>query len=125
MNKKITSFDKGGVLLEAVGSIDELVSFLGWLKSRLKDKENVEKVQKSLMEISGQLVGYARWKGGEDVCWLEKEIEIVKEKKGVVRGFVLAGETEIDGVRHICRSVCRRAERKVISLSRKIEVDNN
>ena len=53
-----------------------------------------------------------------DVAQLESEIDAMNEDLPVLRSFVLPGGTELNAQLHLCRTVCRRAERLVVGLSR-------
>ncbi|MBU4210876.1 cob(I)yrinic acid a,c-diamide adenosyltransferase [Patescibacteria group bacterium] len=140
MNKKQRGFDKDGAVLEAVGSIDELVCFLGWAKVKIKNdrkrqnppslkamarRRKIEEIQKDLMGISSELVGCGKWEGKKEVGEMEKEIVKLKKSLPRPKGFVVPGKNELDAVLHICRSVARRVERRVVSLSKEKKVDKD
>jgi len=52
----------------------------------------------------------------EDVLLLEKTIDAMQEKMPILDGFVLPGGHPLSSQYHIARTVCRRAERKMIAL---------
>jgi cob(I)alamin adenosyltransferase len=57
-----------------------------------------------------------------DVAQLEREIDEANEELETLRSFVLPGGCRINAELHLCRTICRRAERIVIALGRLEEV---
>jgi cob(I)alamin adenosyltransferase len=53
-----------------------------------------------------------------DVAQLESEIDRMNEELPPLRSFVLAGDSRLNAELHICRTVCRRAERATVALGR-------
>ena len=53
-----------------------------------------------------------------DIEQLEREIDRMNEGLPVLRSFVLPGGSEINSVLHVCRTICRRAERLCVTLAR-------
>ncbi|HUQ91409.1 MAG TPA: cob(I)yrinic acid a,c-diamide adenosyltransferase [Bryobacteraceae bacterium] len=53
---------------------------------------------------------------------LEREIDSMNEPLGPLRSFVLPGGSRVNAELHLCRTVCRRAERIAVALARKEEV---
>jgi len=56
---------------------------------------------------------------------LEDEIDRMQEALPPLTNFILPGGNEQAGYTHIARTVCRRAERKIVELSENIKIDNN
>jgi cob(I)alamin adenosyltransferase len=54
---------------------------------------------------------------GADVTQLEKEIDAMNAGLPVLRSFVLPGGSRLSAELHLCRTVCRRAERLAVSLA--------
>jgi cob(I)alamin adenosyltransferase len=54
----------------------------------------------------------------EDIEQLEREIDRMNDGLPALRSFVLPGGTEINSLLHVCRTVCRRAERLCVTLAR-------
>jgi cob(I)alamin adenosyltransferase len=52
-----------------------------------------------------------------EIAQLELEIDRMNEHLPPLRSFVLAGNTRLDAELHLCRTVCRRAERACVTLS--------
>ncbi len=57
-----------------------------------------------------------------EVAQLEKEIDAMNEDLPALRSFVLPGGTRLNAELHVCRTVCRRAERLLVSLGREEEI---
>jgi cob(I)alamin adenosyltransferase len=53
-----------------------------------------------------------------EIQQLEREIDLMNEALPSLRSFVLPGGTEINSILHVCRTVCRRAERLCVTLAR-------
>ncbi|HVP23316.1 MAG TPA: cob(I)yrinic acid a,c-diamide adenosyltransferase [Conexivisphaerales archaeon] len=108
-------------LMEAIGSLDELVAYLGLARALSKGMDDVSTtiraVQVSLFRFSAALISM---KGFEvtpsDVDWLEKETLEYDSKLPALRRFIIPGGTELSSVLHIARTICRRAERRVVRL---------
>ena len=105
--------------LEAYGSVDELSANLGFLATMLSDEmaQNVRKIQSYLFEVSAILAtenpsGDCRF-ADEAVAWLERQIDLLDEQLPQLKSFILSGGSQPAAYAHVCRTVCRRAERRV------------
>lgn len=127
---------KDDVRLEAYGTVDELNSFIGMLDNLHnipgETKEVLRIVQNKLFNIGGYLATDTadtdRCFGLDetDVSRLEHFIDVLDSELPPLRRFVLPGGSRISSVSHVCRSVCRRCERRVISLERSgVKIDPN
>ena len=107
--------------LEAYGTIDELNSHLGVLITycaKDDDKEFMMGVQRNLFVIGGSLAGAETDKPLSTES-MEAEIDrltaIVEEAQEDKRfHFILPGGSRAAAVAHVCRTVCRRAERAML-----------
>ena len=106
--------------VEAYGSVDELTSWLGMIASYPQAKDDVEMltlIQKDLYVMMSVLcdapVDVAAIK--EHIAELEKYIDIVEDKKPTGTKFILIQGTQLSVVCHIARTVCRRAERMLLT----------
>ncbi len=129
--KKVSKSD---LRIEAYGNVDELNSFLGYLK----DQEEVESrlkqqlywIQEHLFTIGSHLATEPGFKGFEipkitdtEVSQLEVWIDTLDSKVPPLKNFILPGGHPAVSLAHVCRSVCRRTERSTISLAQNEEVD--
>jgi len=113
--------------VEAYGSLDELISWIGLLRScpvnDSRDKILVY-IQNQLMICAAILSadtdsGKARELKPDHKCALrlESEIDIMEKKLPVLRNFILPGGNIFVSYCDIARCVCRRAERSVLKLN--------
>ena len=119
--------------LEAYGTVDERNSQLGLLLTYLddaSDRDVLLAVQNQLFVICSELATAdedlkARRSGvtEDDVRWMEAAIDAAEEGQPGWRGFILPGGTRGAAVAHVCRTVCRRAERRIHALAAEAEVN--
>lgn len=125
---------KAHLQIEAYGTVDELISWVGLLRSLPENSERtqiLEKVQDSLMHCaailsSGKnaLVERMKAPGKESVELLEKEIDLMESELAPLDSFILPGGNMASSYANIARTVCRRAERSVIRFGESASVDN-
>lgn len=131
---------KADIRLEAYGTVDELNSHLGLLAAHLPagdknlpdgdDHRTIEQIQSILFNIGTHLATdlsqtplYPSARLPEDaITRLEEEIDRTLAMLPEAQGFVLPGGTIAAAQAHICRTVCRRAERRVVALAAEAEV---
>jgi len=116
--------DKSSEMVDALGNIDELNCYLGWLKLVLKDKE-IELLQKDMWQISGYLACNNKIDLEKRIKWLETSIYSIEKKLTVLKNFVVPGTNRKEAVYQICRSVSRRAERSLWKLNKYIKIDKD
>ena len=108
--------------IEAYGTVDELNSFIGLARESSRDlpelAEILKRVQHELFNLGSLLATLP-----EDIHpkqaritvadseQLEREIDRMNEELPALRSFVLPGGSRINAELHICRTICRRAER--------------
>ena len=120
--------------VEAYGDVDELNSFIGAAASFLKDTElpsMLAEIQKDLFSVGAQLAdpGFKNQSSAkfqirkERIGALENAIDTFETELPALRQFILAGGGHAGALLHVARTVCRRAERRVVSLSEKVEVN--
>jgi ATP:cob(I)alamin adenosyltransferase len=113
---------KDDIRVEAYGSLDELNSFFGDAKHFVSEeaKEIIENIQKLLFRVMGELASrgksFSNPIGYDEVEYLTKLVHSY-EKDVRFDGFVIPGNTIAAAKLDICRTVCRRAERRIISLA--------
>lgn len=125
---------KDSARIESYGNIDELSSALGLLASDRNCPEEikgqVECIQHLMFEIGGYLAtpvtGGEEPKLGaivEETSKLEGWIDSLDERTPKLRSFILPGGSETSCRCHLARTVCRRAERRIITLAAEEYVD--
>ncbi len=124
---------KNHIRIEAYGTVDELNSWMGFLSDILStetDKKQLRLIQEKLFVIASLLAcetKQAKMKLPallqKDITELETAIDRMNEHLPELRAFILPGGNHSVSVCHIARCVCRRAERKIVAMSRKMTVD--
>lgn len=117
---------KSSKVFEAMGDVDELVSFLGLVRS-LNDLEDVDRVlkevQADLFRFNSCLAGFERRFPKRSVRRIEKIIDEFDSKLKPVRGFIIPSGNMVASSLHVARTICRRAERHVVALRAEGELD--
>lgn len=112
-------FYKDIPIFEAIGTIDELNSFLG--VARLKTflfRDEIKYIQTNLIKINGYIaLGHESFKKDVESFfdWLENETRN-NEESIEVKEFIIFGDEEASSWLDVCRTVCRRCERRIVSL---------
>jgi cob(I)alamin adenosyltransferase len=118
--------------VEAYGTVDELNSTLGVAVSFMDQDapiaESLAGVQNELFNIGSELASGATGKAAEaaklfidaeaKIAALEKLIDDYDAKVPPLRTFILPSGSQAGALLHLCRTVCRRAERQVVRLAR-------
>ncbi len=125
---------KACVRLEAYGTVDELNSHLGLLRSLLSDcsseKNMIIRIQNCLFTVCASLATDQELNTLSPsailpegvVIELEQQIDSINSELSTYSGFILPGGTKAAAQAHVCRTVCRRAERRIVSLSEVAQV---
>ena len=123
-----TRVSKADARVAAYGDVDELNAFLGLARASLTDAQlagMIERLQRDLFALGSRLADpshriAARVTkaviGPEDVVRLEEWIDLLEAERPPLRRFVLAGGSPAGAALHVARTVCRRAERAIVSL---------
>lgn len=125
-----TRVDKDDIRVESYGTLDELNSYIGLCTNYAEgeDKEILRSIQIKLFAVSAELATKEEGKyktpiSDDDVVSLEKIIDSYIEKIDKIDAFIIPGTSLISANLHIARTICRKAERRIFSLS-KIETVN-
>ena len=128
---------KNSPRISAYGTIDELNSFIGLAITEIKDesvKNNLLTIQNYLFVIGSDLATPDTEKNKKlniqrtpesYFIELEKMIDHYESKLEELRNFILPGGSKSAALLHICRTICRRAEREVVSLKNSVTIGNN
>jgi cob(I)alamin adenosyltransferase len=126
-----TRIDKDNIRVESYGTIDELDSSLGFARNFIENPEIVDiiyKIQRDLFTVSAQLATMKELPEKnrvtiEHIEYLETLIDSYIEKMPKVDAFIIPGSNKSSAALHMSRTICRRAERRIITLSKIEEVD--
>lgn len=121
--------------VEAYGAIDELNAFVGSAAAGVRaavpecpDLASLEasllRVQNELFNLGSEIATDAGAVGPQQprilpahVTQLEAEMDAMNEDLPALESFVLPGGSSLNAALHVCRAVCRRAERRLVALS--------
>ena len=127
-----TRIDKDSLRVESYGTVDELNSSIGFAIKFVGDesiRESLKKIQMRLFFVAGELAtveeGKYRYKiQEEDISALEKIIDDYLPKISGADKFIVPGSSQGAAALHVSRTICRRAERRIITLKRNEEVSD-
>ncbi len=119
--------DKAGLRIEAIGSVDELNSLIGVVRSQGTSSpigDLLLQIQRQLFDL-GALLAQAGQPGLDEaaVTELERHIDRLDETLPPLKAFILPGGSGAAASCHLARSVCRRAERRVVELAHQEPVE--
>jgi len=121
---------KDDLRVEAYGTIDELNSQLGLARRAVgndRTAEMLDEIQEDLFRVAGALACAGGVSYGQPI--LQADVDRLTgwvhelEAALPLSGFVIPGAVEASARLDVCRTVCRRAERRIVSLARAEEVD--
>ncbi len=124
---------KDSVRIGVIGTLDELNSFVGLAVSRFDEgeiKRILKDVQRDLFVAGADIATpfditekHERIKH-DDVKKLEDYISRLEAELEPLNKFILPGGSREAAVLHICRTICRRAERAIVALKMHEEINN-
>ncbi len=126
---------KDDTRVEAYGNVDELMAFVASLRDGISESDDemreyrydLKQILDCLMAIScllaldcncstrsAKMVSLSM----EDIDYLEKRIDEINSRLRPVKGFTVPGGHPLTSMTHVCRTVCRRAERRCVTAGR-------
>ena len=119
--------DKDSARVEAYGTTDELNSVIGTIIAGGVDEplhSQLTDIQHDLFDLGGELCipGHTAIQA-ERVATLEQWLDLHNETLPALKEFILPGGTPAAAACHVARTVCRRAERRVVTLAREEAVN--
>lgn len=136
-----TRVGKDDIRLEAYGTFDELSAFV----AVLGDTEGIEaheievfdRIQNCLLILesclalettddgqqSTEISKYIPRLTEDDVTFLEQEIDAINAQLEPLKCLIIPGGNILSSKAHVCRTVCRRAERNLVRMGGEYEVD--
>jgi cob(I)alamin adenosyltransferase len=114
--------EKDSVRIHSLGDVDELNSFVGLLLcEQMPDdlREELVSIQHDLFDLGGELCipGYVLITEVH-VARLDALLEKYNADLPPLKDFILPAGSRAASIAHLCRTVCRRAERSIVSLGR-------
>ena len=128
---------KNSVRIEAYGTVDELNSFIGLTITETADeyvKKLLLKLQNELFILGSDLATPDTEKNKKlNITRVpekfsldaEKAIDQFESKLEPLKNFILPGGSKSASLLHVCRTICRRAERRVVELKRHENINDN
>lgn len=134
-----TRVSKASVRLDSYGTADELNSYVGWLRAKVAailetdlsvvdDKAQIDMVlrrtQNKLFNLGGYLaLDQTKYQptdatrvAPEEITYLEQQIDELTSQVEETHAFILPGGSEAISICHVCRTVARRLERRMVEL---------
>ena len=120
---------KADARVDAYGEVDELNAALGVVRSAAIDPdidEALVRIQRDLFAVGAQLADPSdrlaarvtkAFVTDDDVARLEQLIDRLEQEVPPLTRFILAGGTPAGAMLHLARTVCRRAERRIVALT--------
>ncbi len=118
---------KDSLRIHCLGSIDELNSSIGLASVMLPVKPiiDLKSVQNDLLNIGAEISmpdAKKKFLNKDRILFLEKEIESINKDLPPLEEFILPGGNDLCSRIHMARSICRRAERDLVSLNSKEQI---
>ena len=119
---------KSSSIAEALGSLDEINSFLGLLKIKASDisfilpgnkiliSETIGQIQQDLFIVQAELAGAPKTITPEKVKWQEEIIDGIEKMLPPIKTFFVSAGVELASLSDIARTIARRAERRVVEV---------
>lgn len=123
--------------IEAYGTIDELNSFIGLTVIEIKDqkiKSLLEKIQNYLFTLGSDLSSPDTEKNKKqniprvtELFYqdLEMQIDYFDSQNDELKNFIIPGGDKGAALLHVCRTICRRGERRIVTLNNKVNIGQN
>jgi len=123
-----TRVSKADPRVEAYGAVDELNAWIGFVRASAADlpfDDVLAEVQRDLFALGAVLADPAHKIAarvdkatitGDDVARLEGAIDRLEQGVPALRKFILPGGAPAGAMLHLARTVCRRAERRMVSI---------
>ena len=117
---------KSSELPEALGALDELNAFLGFVKIRAAREPMptgrqariagaLRGIQETLFIVQAEIAGADKNVGEHAVKEVERAVNEIEKEIPPVKGFLIAGGTELSALLDVARTLARRAERRTIA----------
>ena len=111
---------KASPLPEALGTLDELNAFIGFVKMRATDSKRIRDILKDTQEelfiIQAEMAGSDKRLPEGTVSKVEDIVNKIEEEIPPLKGFSIAGGTELSALLDVARTAARRAERRATAV---------
>ncbi len=130
--------EKYDIRVEAYGTVDELSSFLALLGDKMREESSLSKyvdeictINSMLMNVEAHLAAGAELQhslpevSDRSIKMLEQSIDTMQGKLPDIMKFTIPGGSVLNSLCHVCRTVCRRAERRSVEVAQNYEIAPN
>ena len=117
--------------VQAYGTIDELNAHMGLLNVALthdQTRQFIERIEHNMLNIGCCLADCKEDRydlTDEEISVLQEAIDKLEAELPAMHEFIIPGGTEAAARANLCRTICRRAEREIVTLQREYEVSQN
>lgn len=112
---------KSSELPEALGALDELNAYLGFVKIRSEGEPRIANtlrdIQETLFIIQAEIAGADKKVKGSAVKHIEGIVNDIEKEIPPLKGFSIAGGTELSALLDVARTLARRSERRIFALT--------
>ncbi len=128
---------KNDLRVEAYGTVDELTAFAALLSDKMRTNaltaelsEDINRINSVLMSVEAHLAAgdQVSFKlpvlSDSSIAFLESRIDTMQAEVPAIAKFTIPGGHEFVSLSHVCRTVCRRAERCSIAASEQYKIDD-
>ena len=123
---------KNSMTAEALGTLDEVNSFLGMVKVRsksfrwkvdgMKIEQMIDWAQNGLFIVQAEVAGAEKTIDGNKVKKMETWIDAMEKAMPPIKTFFVSGGTEMAAMLDISRTMARKAERRIVAGEEKGEI---
>ena len=128
-----TRVGKGTPRIEAIGTVDELNAYIGYVQTLIEDtdlSDLIVHIQNHLFAVGADLATPATHTKAAEfrisadfTTAMETAIDTLSEALPPLTNFILPGGCAAGAILHIARVVCRRSERRVVQLANETEIN--
>lgn len=125
---------KSSSIVEALGALDELNSYLGVIKCKFENhkvagksfRDIIHRIQNDLFMIQAEVAGADKKIKDDEVEYIEKIMNDVEKELLPLKTFLISGVNEISANSDLARALARKAERRVVAVSEEgaIKIDS-
>lgn len=112
---------KSSELPEALGALDELNAFLGYTKMRVSGATDtaavIREIQEALFIVQAETAGADKRLPAGTVEAVEAMVNAIEKEIPPLKGFSIAGGTELSALLDVARTLARRAERRLTAVA--------
>jgi cob(I)alamin adenosyltransferase len=126
-----TRVPKDHARIEAYGTVDELSAFIGLLGVQTTDKDDsrfLQNIQQQLFTLGAMLAADGKKTAAladNEITAIENETDRISALLPPLKSFVLAGGNAENALCNVCRTIARRAERRIVGLQKDSVIDEN